>query len=77
MYGAESYLMGRQAVIVGVGGYRMSGTKNGYLKLIEKKFDYDNQYGVAIGIIKGETKSKFNSKDFSVVAYRSARTNIS
>lgn len=73
--GAESYLMGRQAAIVGVGGYRING-KNGYLKWVEKKFDYDNQFGVAVGIIKGEAKSVYNSKDFSVVAVRSARTNV-
>lgn len=75
VYGAESYLLGRQALIIGIGGYRMQGT-NGYLKMVEKKFDYDNQFGVAIGIIKGEAKSVFNSKDFSVVAARSARTNV-
>ena len=74
--GAESYLLGRQAVIVGIGGYRME-KKNGYLKMVEKKFDYENQFGVAIGIIKGEAKAVFNSKDFAVVAYRSARTDIS
>jgi len=38
VYGAESYLLGRQACIVGVGGYRIKG-KNGYLKWVEKKFD--------------------------------------
>lgn len=76
VYGSESLLVGRQACIVGVGGYRIEG-KNGYLKWVEKKFDYDNQFGVAVGIIKGEAKSVYNSKDFSVVAYRSARTNIS
>ena len=37
VYGAESYLLGRQAVIVGIGGYRME-KKNGYLKMVEKKF---------------------------------------
>ena len=76
VYGAESLLCGKQAVIVGIGGYRMMGNKNGYLKWVEKKFDYDNQFGVAVGIIKGETKSVYNSKDFSIVAYRSARTNV-
>lgn len=76
VYGAESYLLGRQAVIVGVGGYKISGM-NAYLNWVEKKFDYENQFGIAIGIIKGEAKSVYNSKDFSVVAYRSARTNIS
>lgn len=74
--GAESYLLGRQAVIVGIGGYRMQG-KNGYLKWVEKRFDYDNQFGVAVGIIKGEVKTQFNSKDWSVVAIRSSRTAIS
>jgi N4-gp56 family major capsid protein len=73
--GSESLLLGKQAAIVGVGGYRIA-SKNGYLKWIEKKFDYDNQFGIAVGIIKGEAKSVFNSKDFSVVAYRSARTNV-
>ena len=38
--------------------------------------DYENQYGVAVGIIKGEAKAVYNSKDFSVVAIRSSRTNI-
>lgn len=75
VYGAESLLLGRQAVIVGIGGYKIQG-KNGYLKWVEKKFDYENQYGIAVGIIKGEAKSTFNSKDFSVVAIRSARTNV-
>ena len=75
VYGAETLLCGRQAAIVGIGGYRMKG-KNGFLKMIENKFDYDNQFGVAIGIIKGEAKSIYNSKDFSVVAIRSARTNV-
>ena len=76
VYGAESLLLGRQACIVGIGGYKIQG-KNGFLKWVEKRFDYENQFGVAVGIIKGEAKSSFNSKDFSVVAYRSARTNIS
>jgi len=76
VYGAESYLLGRQAVIVGVGGYRIQGMK-AYLNYVEKKFDYANQFGIAIGIIKGEAKSVYDSKDFSVVAYRSARTNVS
>ena len=38
VYGAESYLLGRQAVIVGVGGYRIKGM-NAYLNWVEKKFD--------------------------------------
>ena len=76
VYGAESYLLGKQAVIVGVGGYRIRGM-DAYLNWVEKKFDYENQFGVAVDIIKGEAKSIYDSKDFSVVAYRSARTNIS
>ena len=74
--GAESYLLGKQALIAGIGGYKMSG-KNGYLKWVEKKFDYDNGFGVAVGIIKGDAKSVFNSKDYSVITLRSARTNVS
>lgn len=75
VYGAESYLLGRQAAILGIGGYRINGMKS-YLTWVEKRFDYKNQFGIAIGMIKGEAKTLFNSKDFSVVAVRSARTNI-
>ena len=39
--GAESYLLGRQAVIVGVGGYKIQ-NKNGYLKYVEKRFDLND-----------------------------------
>jgi len=35
VYGAESYLLGRQACIVGVGGYRTEGKTAGYLKWVE------------------------------------------
>jgi len=54
--GAESYLLGRQAVIVGIGGYRMQG-KNGYLKWVEKKFQEETPYtGMCIenGVNSGE-----------------------
>lgn len=74
--GAEGYLLGTQAVIVGIGGYKMT-PKNGALKWVEKKFDYDNGFGVSVGIIKGEAKSQFNSKDWATIALRSARTNVS
>ena len=37
VYGAESLLLGRQACIVGVGGYRMQGMNN-FLRWVEKKF---------------------------------------
>jgi N4-gp56 family major capsid protein len=73
--GSESYLLGRQALIVGIGGYKMQG-KNGYLKHVEKRFDYENQFGVAIGIIKGEAKAAYNSKDWAVIAIRSSRTSF-
>lgn len=38
--GAESYLLGRQAVIVGIGGYRTNpSSKEGYIRWTEKRFD--------------------------------------
>lgn len=40
VYGAESYLIGRQACIVGIGGYRVQGMDGGYLKWVEKKFKF-------------------------------------
>ena len=36
--GAESYLLGAQAVIVGIGGYKIQG-KNGYINYVEKRFE--------------------------------------
>ena len=37
---------------------------------------YENQFGIAVGIIKGEAKASYNSKDWAVVAIRSSRTSI-
>ena len=37
VYGAESYLLGRQAVIVGLGGYRYENRKS-FVRMVEKRF---------------------------------------
>jgi N4-gp56 family major capsid protein len=42
---------------------------------IEKKFDYDDQYGVATGMMIGFDKTTFNSVDFSVIKIQTAAQN--
>lgn len=36
-------------------------------KWVEQLFDYENQLGVSAGLVWGAVKSRFNSKDFSVI----------
>ena len=46
-------------------------------KLVEKTFDYDNEKGVAWGIIAKTGKPVFNSKDYGSLGVYLSRTNIS
>lgn len=41
--GAESYLLGRQAVIVGLGGYRYENRRS-FVRMVEKRFDLTDGY---------------------------------
>lgn len=44
---------------------------------IEKKFDYDDQYGIATGMVYGFDKTTFNSKDFGVIKIETAASDPS
>jgi N4-gp56 family major capsid protein len=46
-------------------------------EVVEKEFDYDNEMGWAIGMIRGVAKPVFNSVDYGSLGVYLARTNIS
>jgi len=43
---------------------------------VEKTFDYGNKLGIAAGQIYGVARSTFNSKDYAVMQYLTARTDL-
>ena len=45
--------------------------------MVEKKFDYDNKTGYAVGYMGGIQKATFNSIDYGVVAVDSGATDLS
>lgn len=45
--------------------------------MVEKKFDYDNKVGYAVGYIGGIQKSTFNSIDYGVVSVDTGATDLS
>jgi hypothetical protein len=50
--------------------------KSDNMSWVEKTFDYGNKLGVAAGQIYGVGLSTFNSKEYAVIQYISARTNL-
>ena len=44
---------------------------------VEKTFDYGNQLGISAAKIYGVDISDYNSKDYGVIQYVSARTDLS
>ena len=50
--------------------------KSDNMSWVEKTFDYGNQLGVAAGQIYGVGLSTFDSKEYAVIQYISARTNL-
>lgn len=65
--GAINLMLGAAAGVFAFG-------KRPYMRT--KGFDYENQTGFAIGVIRGVNKSMFNSSDYSVVAINTYRTNV-
>ena len=65
---ARAVLMGQQAGIFGIGMDE---------KWVEKKFDYDNQWGISAGRIFGIIKPVFNSQDYGVVTMATAAAALS
>jgi N4-gp56 family major capsid protein len=45
--------------------------------MVEKKFDYDNKVGFAVGYMGGIQKASFNSIDYGVVAVDTGATDLS
>jgi N4-gp56 family major capsid protein len=62
---ARAILCGAQAAVLGIGAPK---------KWVEKKFDYENQWGVACGLVFGVQKVQFNSVDYGVVTVHTAAT---
>lgn len=60
---ARASLCGAQAVVLGIGAPK---------KWVEKKFDYDNQWGIAAGLVWGCQKVQFNSVDYGVITVATA-----
>ncbi len=60
---------GRQAV-----GFAQSKNPKGW---VEKMFDFENQFGVATGLIGGIQKLVFNSLEYAVIALDTAVTDLS
>jgi len=46
-------------------------------ELVAEEFDYEREHGFAISMISSSGKPKFNSKDYGVIGFLSARTQIS
>ena len=65
---ARAILCGAQAGIIAYGAPT---------KWVEKSFDYDNIWGVAVGRIWGCLKPMFNSKDYGVISIATAATTAS
>lgn len=60
---ARAILCGAQAAVLGIGAPK---------KWVEKKFDYENQWGVAAGLVFGVQKVQFNSVDYGVITVHTA-----
>lgn len=58
MYVARALFCGAQAVCIGYGGTP---------KWVEDKFDYENEWGIALGLFFSVAKTEFNSIDYGVI----------
>jgi hypothetical protein len=62
----RAVLCGAQAVAMATG---RDGTGPEKMNWVEELFDYNNQLGVAAGMIAGMKKTQFNSMDFGVIVF--------
>lgn len=62
----RAVLCGAQAVLMATG--RDAGTPD-KMNWVEELFDYNNQLGVAAGLIAGLKKTQFNSQDYAVLTF--------
>lgn len=65
--GARNIFMGAQAACF---------ADNSGMNWIEKTFDYGNQLGISAGKIYGVGISDYNNKDYGVIQYMTARTDV-
>ena len=65
--GARNIFMGAQAACF---------ADNSSMNWIEKTFDYGNQLGISAGKIYGVDIADYNSKDYGVIQYMTARTDL-
>lgn len=68
VHAARALLLGRQAGVVAYG----SGGRGTRYTWVEKMFDADNQVAIYCGAILGMKKTRFNGKDFGVIAVDTA-----
>lgn len=68
--GGRGVIFGRQAACIAFG----SGNGADKTTWVEEMFDYENQLGVAGGMVYGCKKSIFNSKDFATIAHSAAHS---
>lgn len=71
----RNLLCGAQACLMANASSKGKGSVPTFM--VEKKFDYDNKVGYAIGYMGGIQKATFNSIDYGVVAVDTGATDIS
>ena len=71
----RALLCGSQAALMANASSKGRGTVPTFM--VEKKFDYDNKVGYAVGYMGGIQKASFNSIDYGVVAVDTGATDLS
>ena len=72
--GSGNNVKGARNLFLGAGAACHAKVDN--MTWVEKTFDYGNKLGVAAGQIYGVGLSTFNAKDYAVIQYLSARTDL-
>ena len=72
--GSGNNVKGARNLFLGAGAGLCAGI--GEMNWVEKTFDYGNKLGIAAGQIYGVGLSTFDSKDYAVIQYISARTDL-
>ncbi len=71
----RNLLCGSQACLMANASNKGNGSVPTFM--VEKKFDYDNKVGYAVGYMGGIQKATFNSIDYGVIAVDSGATDLS
>jgi N4-gp56 family major capsid protein len=73
-FGSGDAVKGARNLFLGAGA--ACHAKVDEMSWVEKTFDYGNKLGIAAGQIYGVARSAFNSKDYAVIQYLTARTDL-